>query len=353
MSLLLASSRAARFATACLIAAFFLAPAHAGDLDALKGKTIRVIIGSTPGGTNDTVMRGFFKFLEETLPETTIRLQNVAGSGGAKAIKELQDSDGNLVTLASFNSAPLFAQLVSPEALPYDLGKVQWIGSLTKLQRVLAVRAELGVPTLDDVRSMDRQPLIATGDANNASTIGALLLNTVLGLRMKVVTGTEDAQQDAMLLSGDVDAKLGAIIELKPHLDSGLLVPIANLTKDNIPDSLKSVPSIVEAAAPSVPHDVVAMVENLNKMSFLLVASPSTAPDVVTALRAAFDATAANPALVAFVEKAGLAVTPTSGAELAVQTEKMFGPSSAALQEAFKSLLACGKKMSEGAKGCE
>jgi tripartite-type tricarboxylate transporter receptor subunit TctC len=156
-----------------------------------------------------------------------------------------------------------------------------------------------------------------------------------------------------MLLSGDVDAKLGAIIELKPHLDSGFLVPIANLTKDNIPDSLKSVPSIVEASAPGVPKDAVAMVENLNKMSFLLVAAPSTDADVVKALRAAFDATAANPALVAFVEKAGLAVTPTPGIELSEQTEKMFGPSSAALQQAFKSLLACGKKMSEGATGCE
>src|SRR5262249_53579281 len=64
---------------AMLLAAVLLPSAgvvRADELDVLKGRTVRVIIGGAPGETTDTDSRTFLTYLQAVLPQTTLRLQN-------------------------------------------------------------------------------------------------------------------------------------------------------------------------------------------------------------------------------------------------------------------------------------
>ena len=128
------------FTKSALVALLIVAaPTKADELDILKEETFRVIVGASAGGTTDTIARTFVRFLKDVLPESTFRIQNVRGSGGAKAVKELQEAEGSLTTFAVINNGPIYAQIASPEAAPYDLNRVHWIGSVMGVERVLAM----------------------------------------------------------------------------------------------------------------------------------------------------------------------------------------------------------------------
>ncbi len=332
----------------CLIAILFLTiPAKASELDILKGETIRVIIGASAGGTTDTTARSFFDYLDKILPDTTIRIQNIRGSGGAKAVKELQEADGNLITVATFGYSPIYGQLISPEMSPYDLTRVHWVGSLTKKQRVLAMQSGLGGTTLATLPGLDRQAISATSDALSSTTIETLLLNAMIGLRMKVVRGTSDSQQAAMLLSGDIDAILGDPFEFDQQFKSGQLIPVLRFSTDTVSPSLEGVPAISDVVPADVPRELVFLMETLDKTGRLLAAAPSTEPKIVDALRAAFGMIAHDQSYIEEMARVGIAVAPTSGVELTERLEKVLGASSAPLNEALKFYLACGERMSE------
>src|SRR5262245_33353078 len=89
---------------AMLLAAVLMPAAgvRADELDVLKGRAVRVIIGGAPGETTDTDSRTFLTYLQAVLPQTTLRLQNDGGNGGASAILELFNASGRVITLATF-----------------------------------------------------------------------------------------------------------------------------------------------------------------------------------------------------------------------------------------------------------
>lgn len=341
-------------AISCLVTLFVVAaPANGNEFDILKGQTIRVIIGSGPGGTTDTTARSFFKSLDEILPDTTIRIQNMRGSGGAKAVKELQEADGKLITVAIFGYSPIYGQLISPEISPYDLTRVHWIGALTKKQRVLAMQSGLGGTALATLPRLGRQAISATSDALSSTTIETLLLNAMFGLRMKIVRGTNDTQQAAMLLSGDIDAILGDPSEFDQQFKSGALIPVLRFSSDTVSPLLEGVPAISDIVPADVPQELVFLMETLDKTGRLLAAAPSTDPKIVDALRVAFGMIANDQSYFDEMARVGIAVAPTSGSELTERLEKVLGASSVPLQEALSYYLACGERMSEeGASNC-
>ena len=331
-----------------------LSPAGAGEHDGLEGKTIRAIIGSSAGGTTDTTSRAFYDRLEKTLPETTIRVQNIDGSGGAKALKEMQGAEGSVITLASFGYGPIYRQLLSPDISAFDLTQVHWIGALTRVQRVLAMRPGLGGTTLAALRSLGRQPVSATADALSSSTIDTLLLNAMLELQMRVIPGTSDAQQAAMLLSGDIDLVLGDRFEFDPQFKSGQLIPVLRLSTTTEAETLAGVPAIADLVSTKVPQELVFLLETLGKSGHLIAAAPSTDPAIVEALRESFEKVAHDPTFADEMAKRGIAIASTPGDELTDRLEEVLGASSATLQAALQSYLACGKRMSdEGATSCD
>ena len=330
-----------------------LSSACADDLDALNGETVRVIIGSSAGGTTDTTARHFIDSLKALLPETTIRVQNIDGSGGAKAVKELQEAHGSITTVAIFNYGPIYGQLISPDVAPYDLNRTQWIGALAKVQRVLVIRSGLGGSSLDTIRDLDRQATIATSDTFSNSTIESLLLNAMFDLRMKVIRGTKRSQREALLLAGDIDADLGTPFDLAPKISSGTVFPVLRFSRNTVSESLAGVPAIADIVPDTVPDELVFLMETLDKTGRLVAAAPTTDPHIVDALRAAFDQITSDRNFVKNMADMRLLIDPTSGVELTDRLEKVLGKSSGDLKNAVQSYLQCGEKMSdEGAAGC-
>jgi tripartite-type tricarboxylate transporter receptor subunit TctC len=332
-----------------LVAAFGPS-AEADELDALKDQTIRAVIGSSPGGTTDTVARLFLTHVRNVLPETTIRIQNIEGGGGAKAIKEIQEARGSTITMGILNYGAIYRQLVSPEVSPYDLTRLQWIGSIARVQRLLTMREGLGGTSFDTLLKLDRQPIAGSEDAFDPSAIETLLLNAMTGLRTKLVTGMSNDQRDALLLSGDVDVDLS-----NPFGIGDEMIPILKFTKDGFPASFDEIPSIGDVLRPGVPDDLPFLMETLDRSGRMVAAAPETDANLVEALRHAFDRVVADPGFVGAMEDLKIAVSRTSGPELASRLDRILGPSSSDFRATVQSYLDCGKRISESgaATSCE
>lgn len=333
-----------------LIAA--IVPSHADDLDALRGQTVRVIIGANAGGTTDTSARMFLDFVKALLPETTMRIQNMGGSGAAAAVKEVQEAEGSVVTIAIFNYGPIYNQLVSPELAPYDLSRLQWIGAMERVQRVLAIRSGLGGTTIDALRGLDRRAVIGASDASSPSTIEAYLINAMFGLGVRVLQGSSDSQNEVLLLAGEIEAEIGNPFEMSPKFESGAEIPVLRFSRDTVLN-IEGVPAIADIAPADVPDELIFFFETLDKTGRLVTASPATDPAVVASLRAAFDAVTADPEFVAAMAGIDIAVVPTNGPELSERLERLLGPESGNLQQILQSYLECGRRMSaEGVTAC-
>jgi tripartite-type tricarboxylate transporter receptor subunit TctC len=329
-----------------------LTQAQADELDILKGKVIRGIIGAPAGETSDVVARIYFDFLEKVLPETTIRLQNVEGSGGAKAARELQQAGGDVITVGVINNGAVYGQLLAKGEPSFDLGKLKWVGSLTNVQRIAVIRKAVALPDFDAMRQSERQLIAGASDANSRTSVETLLLNSMTGLHLKVVLGLSSSERQALVLAGDIDVVLGNPFELREQLDAGEIVAFLRFGKNGYPASLSDVPTLGDVVLADAPPVLVSFIETMNETGQMIAAAPLTDQAVVDALRVAFDRVVSDPGLRDDMSKRNIQLATTGGARLAELLEDVFAPS-AELKEILGAYLDCGMRMSdEGAAGC-
>src|SRR3990170_7484416 len=95
-----------------------------------KGKTIRIMVGSTAGGFYDRWARLFGKYMGKYIPgQPEIIVQNMAGAGSVVATNHVYNvtkPDG--LTLVMPLNSVYVDQLVGREQVQFDLRKYHWIG---------------------------------------------------------------------------------------------------------------------------------------------------------------------------------------------------------------------------------
>jgi tripartite-type tricarboxylate transporter receptor subunit TctC len=99
-----------------------------------QGKTLRVIVGSAPGGGYDQWAHLMAQHIGKHIPgHPTVIVQNTPGAGGviaANFVYGLAQPDG--LTMGAFNPAAYFEQLVGRPEIKFDWSKFTWIGSPEK-----------------------------------------------------------------------------------------------------------------------------------------------------------------------------------------------------------------------------
>jgi len=350
----LAGRRLVRSAAAFVV---ILAASGVGAQDAdnaLSGQGVRFIIAAGAGGGSDQMGRMLAAALDRALPRTGVHVQNLGGAGGGLAMAEVQSATGNLVTMGFSNNGPIYIQLSETAAAQFDLTKLNWVGSVGDNQRLVVMRKGLGPPTLDTLRNLDRQPVIAVaGSAGSASYVEAMLFNAMLGLRMRVAADLDDPVVQSLMLAGDVDLTLGSYASLKPFLDADEVDPVFVYAKNGAPAELTDVPALADLVPPRAFDQMVDMIASLSRSGRIIVASPAIPADRIAALRAAFDIAVTDPTYEADMEAGAYVVNASAGAEIEERVKTYLDVDGAFIAE-FKRYLACGQRISDGAAtGCE
>jgi tripartite-type tricarboxylate transporter receptor subunit TctC len=330
---------------ALAVTLLFWSTASADELDVLSGKTIRFIIGSAPTSGTSKYARPFAEELQKLLPNTTIRIQSIDGVGSAVALSETYLAKGEVITLVAGQYSPIYAQMLGREVARFDLNQFHWIGALTNNQRTVAVRSSLNM-TFADLLASGRTPVVLLDDSGSPGNIEMRLIAAVSGLKLNIVPGVEDEQRLAMLMAGDADMVVNSFYQLTTIVASGELTPILRYGRDGYPPELQAVPTVADAAPPEAPKELLRLLESVDKIGRPIAAAPATSPEIVEALRVAFDRIVESPALMAEYERQDLFLSPTSGKEIGERINDLLGR--AETVEILKKYLDCSDRLSAG-----
>ncbi|MSP36880.1 MAG: hypothetical protein EXR70_00135 [Deltaproteobacteria bacterium] len=156
-----------------------------------KGKTIRIVIGTSTGGGVDLYARLVAQFLGKHLPgEPFIMAQNMPGASSVVAanyVYSVAKPDG--LTLGALQGGAFFDQVLGHSAVKFDWSKFTWIGSSERLEAQLYMRADSPYKTLDDIRRASEPPRCGGAGTGATGYFVPKVLEETLGLKFKTVTG--------------------------------------------------------------------------------------------------------------------------------------------------------------------
>jgi tripartite-type tricarboxylate transporter receptor subunit TctC len=153
-----------------------------------KGKTVRLVVGTPPGGGYDTYGRLMARHLGEYLPgRPTIIVVNMAGASGMNAVAWLYTQaprDG--FTIATVNKSMPFYQALGQRGVRFKTEELSWIGSLSQDPDLVSVWHAAGVNSIEDAK---KKQVVMGANSGGTMTLYPALLNATLGTRFKIVTG--------------------------------------------------------------------------------------------------------------------------------------------------------------------
>ena len=139
-------------------------PAQAQQEPFYKDKTLRVIVGSAPGGGYDAYARLVSDHMRRHIPgNPQIVVQNMPGAGSLVAMNHIANvapKDGTVI--GAINAAMTTHPLIKPDSAKFDPRKMNWIGSTLREYHIGVVRENSPVKTVADAQKLE-MPVAGTG----------------------------------------------------------------------------------------------------------------------------------------------------------------------------------------------
>ena len=166
--------------TALLLAVMISGPLHGADF--YKGKKIRLIVSSSPGGGNDTYSRLIARHISRHIPgNPSVIVQNMPGAGGIMAADYLYRKakrDGTV--LEQINWGVWFHQVVGSKRARFDFNKINAVG-VAAIESAILFTRKAEFPDWKSVLASKK--LITSGNSGRQS------LGYTMGKVMEVIEG--------------------------------------------------------------------------------------------------------------------------------------------------------------------
>lgn len=296
------------------IAVLGLAVALAGAAQAqdfYKGKTITYIVATSPGGGYDTYARLIGKYLEKHLGAKVL-VKNIPGAGHIVGTNTLAAAKPDGLTIGTFNTGLIYAQILDREGIRFDLREFEWIGKAAADPRALVLGNESGLKTFDDLAMVEEPVKFATSGVGSASFTDTQLLRSALDLKIDVVPGFNGNEGELAMLRGEIAGQVGSMSSLNSFVDNGygtFALVIGGEAGD--------VPQARDKATTDKGRSIIALVHAMSELGRLTAAPPGTPAERVAELRAAYRNALSDPALLAEAEKLGIPIEPAYGDDVA------------------------------------
>ena len=292
-----------------------------------KGKTITVLVGTSPGGINDITARFAAKHFSRYIPgNPTISVQFTPGGGGlvtANRIANASETDG--LTLAKLERAtPQLAIQGYPQA-KFDPMKLNWLGSMSSYGNdayLMLLNPDTPIKSVDDIRS--GAPGKITLGANNAASsnlIFGIIAKEALNLNVSVVRGyTGAAPMFLAMQRKEIDGQFVGISSVKTGQrqmweNRAFKVPVVFGRTSRHPD-FPDVPTGRELTKDPAMLSLIDFAEIPFFMSLPFVAPPGVPADRVKALQEAFMAMCRDKAVLDEAAQLGIEMSPIDAGEI-------------------------------------
>ena len=321
--------RAVRFAVAIFqIAAVLMipnlvraqSPSHSASVaDFYRGKQMRMIIRSGPGGGYDLYSRLLARHLVNHIPgNPAIIAQNMPAAGGIAAINFVASNapqDGTVITMVS-QVAVIDRALGLTSALTSAFSEFKWIGNLNDSNPLTYVWHSSSIKTLDDARR--REAALGSTGAGDLSSWLPNIYNNVLGTKFKIIEGYRSSADVKLAMErGELDGMganpLSSLMASAPdYLRDRKITVLVQVGVRREP-ALPEVPLLIDLGRTDEERQVLAFVTKGLAIGRPLGVGPGVPDERVAALRQAFDATVTDPEFIAEARKQGLDIGAMAG----------------------------------------
>lgn len=294
-----------------LLGAIFAAAGTANASEFYKGKTITYIVATSPGGGYDTYARLIAKYLEKHLGAKVL-VKNIPGAGHIVGTNTLAVSKPDGLTIGTFNTGLIYAQILKREGVRFDLRKFEWIGKASADPRALVLGTGSGMKTYEDLAKLGKPVKFATSGVGSASYTETQLLRSALDLKIEVVPGFNGKEGEMAMMRGEIAGQVGSMSSLKSFVDNGYGT-FALVVGGNTPTLLQA----EDIATTAKGKSIVSLVQAMSVLGRLTAAPEGTPAPLVADLRAAYKKALTDPALLAEAEKLSIPIEPAYGDEVA------------------------------------
>jgi tripartite-type tricarboxylate transporter receptor subunit TctC len=294
-----------------------------------EGKSVRLIVGYPAGTTHDTWARLAGQYMSKYIPGApTFIVQSMTGAGSmvaANYVYGIAKPDG--LTLATFNAALYFEQLIGRKEVQFDWPKMSWIGSSAPATRLFYIRADSPYATIQDLRKASDPPKCGTTGRGTTGYILPKLFEESLGLKVAIVSGYPGGGEvDLAIEKGEIQCNstsLSVFFGREPFNSwrKKDFVRVLIQTGHKRDSRLPQVPTIYELMdqykSSEASRRLTGVFLDAGRFgSWPIVSTPGVPADRVKILRDAFVKATAEPAFVAEANKKQLEVELIRGEEL-------------------------------------
>ncbi len=288
-----------------------------------QGKTVRVTIGTSPGGGYDAWGRVVGRHLGKHIPgDPNVIAENIPGAGGLIQVNNLfaaTKPDG--LTIGYILGSLLLTQALGQPGYQFDPQKFIFIGAANKENIVLVLSKKSGITSAEKWRASP-VPVKFGGLAKGSSVDNFLrVIKDVLGFPMQIVSGYKGTTETRLAMeSGEVGGGAPSWDSAKTSWKSLTDKGEAFIFALGAPRRLKEIPNVptaIEYARTDQERRIIEVVINsMNEYSRPFVVPPGTPKDRVQTLRKAFEDMIKDPDFLAEVEKMKVTLDPASAEEL-------------------------------------
>jgi tripartite-type tricarboxylate transporter receptor subunit TctC len=287
--------------------------------DFYKGKQIRVIVRTTPGGDYDQYTRLLARFMGKHIPgNPSMIVVNMPGGGGITAanyMAQVAPRDGTVIGMPS-RSMPA-AAVMKVANVRFDPVKFNWIGSPEVNHLVVYINNATAIKQPADL--FEREVIMGATGLAQGITVGPYLLKNLLGMKLKIVTGYRSPGEVVLAVTrGEVGSLVttvgGPVSARRQWVTEGKMRVLFNMEGERVP--WLGAPTIFDFTKTDEQRQVLAFFAGNTQLGRPLMAPPGVPAERVAALRRAFDATAKDPAFLKEAESMGFEVSPQTGEQI-------------------------------------
>jgi tripartite-type tricarboxylate transporter receptor subunit TctC len=301
--------------------------------DFYAGKQITMLIGTTTGGGYDLYARLLARHIGRHIPgNPELIVKNMPGADGLLLTNYIANKgprDGTEIGAVQNGVAfeKLF-QTLSPggsNAL-FDSTKFGWLGSALQSVYLAVTWHDTPIKTIADAQK--QEAVFGAAATSSDSYVLALLMNRMLGTKLKIVHGYDGATTvDLAMEKGEIQGEAGkdwtTVTTTRPYWLSdkkvNILVQFGMHKRPEIPD----VPLMLDLLAKPEDRKVVELIFAKYGMSRPYFVAPGVPAERVEALRRAFDATMTDADFQAEAKKARAELAPVRGEDVQALVQRI------------------------------
>lgn len=293
------------------------APAGAQGADFYKGKTVRLVVGFSPGGGYDAYTRLLARHYARHIPgKPDIVVNNMPGASSLKSVQYLDAGaakDGTVLT--AFNPGLIVQSMTAPDKFPIRLTNYAWVGSISEDIRVCYMWGATGVKTWDDMLKRDKVVFGETGTGSSAY-VNERILKDVFGVKVQQVLGYPGSAEKRLAIErGELDGDCGAFTSIPPDWVRDKKVNVVIRFEQSLaPGMTADSPYAPDLAKDAKQRQLLMLLNSSGDVGRPYIAPRAVPQDRLKILRDAFDATIKDAQFLADAEKQQLTViAPLTG----------------------------------------